>query len=56
MDQGTKPTGMSQDYWVKLETRERSTILLCLSESVLLNISGEDSAVKMWMKLRSLYQ
>ena len=29
---------------------------MCLSESVLLNVSGEDSAVKLWEKIGSLYQ
>ena len=29
---------------------------MCLSDSMLLNISGEDSAVKLWEKLGSLYQ
>ena len=56
MDPSTKPTTMSQEYWDKLERRARSTIRLCLSDSVLLNVSGEDSAVKLWEKLGSLYQ
>ena len=42
MDLGTKPTGMSQEDWDKLERRERSTIRLCLSDSVLLNLSSDD--------------
>ena len=29
---------------------------MSLSDSVLLNVSGEDSAVKLWEKLGSLYQ
>ena len=45
VDPGTKPTKKSQDDWDKLERRARSTIRLCLSDSVLLNVSGEDSAV-----------
>ena len=56
MDLGTKPTATSQDDWDKLEIRAMSTIRLCLSDSVLLNVSGEDSAVKLWAKLRILYQ
>ena len=36
VDLGTKPTAMSQDHWDKLERRARSTIRLCLSNSVLL--------------------
>ena len=56
VDPGTKPTTMSQDDWYKLERRERIKIKLCLSDSVLLNVSGEDSAVKLWEKLGILYQ
>ena len=29
---------------------------MCLSDSVFLNVSGEDSVVKLWEKLGSLYQ
>ena len=29
---------------------------MCLSDSVLLNVSSEDSAVELWEKLGSLYQ
>ena len=56
MDPGTKPTVTSQDDWDKLERRTRSTIQLCLLDSMLLNVSDEDSAVKIWEKLGSLYQ
>jgi len=56
VDSGTKPTATSQEDWDKLERRARSTIRLCLSDSVLLNVSGEDSVVKLWEKLGSLYQ
>ena len=48
-----KPIAMSQDDLDKLERRARSTIRLCLSDSRLLNVSGEDSAVKLWVKLGS---
>ena len=51
VDPVTKPTATSQEDWDKLERRARSTIRLCLSDSVLLNVSGEDSAVKLWEKL-----
>ena len=56
MDLGTKPMITSQEYWDKLEARERSTIRLFLSDSMLLNVSGEDSLVNIWGKLGSLYQ
>jgi hypothetical protein len=35
----TQPTGMSKEDWEKLDRRERSTIRLCLEDSVLLNVS-----------------
>ena len=56
VDPGTKHTATSQEYWDKLKIRARSTIRLCLSDSVLLNVSSEDSAVKLCEKLGSLYQ
>ena len=56
VDPGTKLTATSQNDWDTLERREKSTIRLCLSDSVLLNIYGEYSAVKLWEKLGSLYQ
>ena len=56
VDPGMKPIATPQEDWDKLERRARSTIRLCLSEFVLLNVSGEDSAIKLWEKLGSLYQ
>jgi hypothetical protein len=44
------------EEWEKLERRERSMIQLCLVDLVLLNVSGEDLAKKLWDKLGSLYQ
>ena len=56
VDPGTKPTSVSTEDWEKLDRKARSTIRLCLSDSVLLNVSGEDSAKKLWEKLGNLYQ
>ena len=56
MDLGRKPTWRSQNVWDKLEIREKSTIRLCLSDSMLLNVSSEYSAIKLWAKIGSLYQ
>ena len=39
VDLGTTPTGTSADDWKKLDWKEKSTIRLCLSDSVLLNVS-----------------
>ena len=56
MDLGTKPTSMWMEYWEILDRKARSTIHLCLSNLVLLNVSGQDSANKLWEKLGNLYQ
>ena len=56
VDPCTNPTGVPIEDWEKLDRKERSTIRLCLSYSVLLNISREDSAKKLWEKLGNLYQ
>jgi hypothetical protein len=47
---------MSKEDWQKLDRRARSTIRLCLEDSVLLNVSGEYIAKKLWNKLGNLYQ
>jgi hypothetical protein len=44
------------EYWEKLERRARCTIRIFIADSVLLNVSGEDSSNKLWDKLGSLYQ
>jgi hypothetical protein len=49
-------TGMSMEEWEKLERRGRSMIQICLIDYVLLNVSGEDLAKKLWEKLGILYQ
>jgi hypothetical protein len=40
----TPSTGMSKEDWEKLDRRARSTIRLCLPNSVLLNVSRESTA------------
>ena len=52
----TPPTGMSKEDWEKLDRRARSTIRLCLVDSVLLNVSGESTTKELWDKLGNLYQ
>ena len=52
----TPPTGMSKEDWENLDRRARSTIQLCLEDSVLLNVSGESTAKELWDKLGNLYQ
>jgi hypothetical protein len=52
----TPPTSMSKEDWEKLERRARSTIRLCLADSLLLNVSGESTTKELWDKLGNLYQ
>jgi len=56
VDPGTKPTAMSDEDWKKLDRKAKSTIRLCVSDSVLLNVSGEVTAKNLWEKLGTLYQ
>jgi hypothetical protein len=56
VDPGTAPTRMSTKDWEKLDQKEKSTIWLCLLDSVLLNVSGEATTKELWDKLGALYQ
>ena len=56
VDPGTKPMGVSDDEWKRLDQKEKSTIQLCVSNSVLLNVSGEAMTKDLWDKLGTLYQ
>ena len=47
---------MSDEYWKKMDQKEKSTIRLCVSVSVLLNVSGEATVKTLWDKLGTLYQ
>lgn len=55
MDPSTKRTAMSSEDWDKLDIKVRSIILLCLSYSILMNVSREDSAKKLCETLGNLY-
>ena len=55
VDPGTKPTAMSDEDWKKLDRKAKSTIQLCVSDSILLNVSGEATAKNLWEKLGTLY-
>ena len=55
VDPGTKPTEMSDEHWKKLDQKEKSTIRLCISDLVLLNVSWEAMAKALWEKLVTLY-
>ena len=56
MDPGTTSIGTSTDDLKKLDQKVKSTIRLCLSDSVLLNVSEEATTKDLWEKLGKLYQ
>eukprot|EP00253_Pinus_taeda_P025779 PITA_25779 len=56
VDPGTKPTRVFDEEWKKLDRKAKSTIRLCVSNSVLLNVSGEATMKALWDKLGTLYQ
>ena len=56
VDPDTNPTAMSDEDCKKLDWKAKSTIWLCVSDSVLLNVSGEAMAKNLWEKLGNLYQ
>jgi len=56
VDPGSKPTGVSDEEWKKLDRKAKSTIRLCVLDSVLFNVSGEAMVKALWDKLGTLYQ
>eukprot|EP00253_Pinus_taeda_P035545 PITA_35545 len=48
--------GVSDEEWKKLNQKAKSTIRLCVSDLVLLNVSREATAKVLWDKLGTLYQ
>ena len=56
VDLGNKPMRVSDEEWKKLDRKAKSTIWLCVSDLVLLNVSGEATAKDLWDKLGTLYQ
>jgi len=56
VDLGTKLMGVSDEEWNKLDRKAKSTIRLCVLDSVLLNVSEEAMMKALWDKLGTLYQ
>jgi len=56
VDMHTKPMTMLIEDWEMLDRKEKSTIWLCILDSVLLNLSREASEKVLWDKLGTLYQ
>ena len=56
VDRDTIPMAMLDEDWKNLDRKAKSTIRLCVSDLVLLNVSGEDTVKTLWDKLGNLYQ
>ena len=56
VDPCTKLVTMFCEHWKKLDREENSIIQLCISDSILLNVSGEASVKALCKKLETLYQ
>jgi hypothetical protein len=56
VDPSIASTRMSIEDWAKLDRKVKSTIQLCLLDSILLNVSGEVTTKYLWNKLGNLYQ
>ena len=56
VDPCTKPTRVSNEEWKNLDRKAQSTVRLCVSDSVLMNVSGEATVKALWDKLGTLYQ
>jgi hypothetical protein len=56
VDPSTTPIGTSKKYWKNLDWKVKSTIWLCLSDSILLNVSWEATTKALWDKLGNFYQ
>ena len=56
VDPGTKPMRVSDEEWKKLDRKAKSTIQLCVLDSVLLNVSGEATVKALWDRLGTFYQ
>jgi hypothetical protein len=56
VDLGTTPKGTSTNDCKNFDRKEKSTIWLCLLDSLLINVSEEDTTKNLWDKLGNLYQ
>ena len=56
VDPGTKQTGVSDQEWKNFYEKATSTIRFCVSDSILLIVSGEVTTKAFWDKFRTLYQ
>ena len=56
VDLGTAPSNLLKGDWGKIDWQARSMILLSLADLIFLNVSDEDIANTLWVKLGNLYQ
>jgi hypothetical protein len=49
----TKPKGMADIDWKKLEAKAVATIRLCLGDDVMYHVIDEESSATVWLKLES---
>ncbi|KAG6390907.1 hypothetical protein SASPL_148652 [Salvia splendens] len=50
-----KKADEKDDKWVTLAEKAHSTIMLCLSDDVIIEVANQETAVALWTKLESLY-
>jgi hypothetical protein len=55
VDPGIAPTRTLIKDWENLDRKVKSRIQFCLSDSLLLNVSGESTTKNLWNKLWDLY-
>jgi len=51
----TRPTTKTEEQWDEMDEKTLSTIQLCLSCEVLLEVINEKTSADIWSKLESLY-
>jgi len=56
VDPGTSPTRTSTYDWKNLDRKAKRTIQLCISNSILVNVSGEATTKDLWDTLGNLYK
>ena len=56
VDPGTKRMKVSDEEWKKLDWKEKITIRLCVSNSILLNVLREATTKDLWDELGTFYQ
>jgi len=54
-EKSTKPTGMSNKDWEKMDLKAVRTIQLSLADEVMYNVMDEETATELWSRLETLY-